>query len=173
MPELQDELQVDGSCTQFERAVEAIKMRKMSIRKAATSFGVSKSALQQRTSGQVAVNAKCGPLPILTEGEVACVLQSVDARTKRGQCFTTPELGLFVRRVVEESPYRREIPLLVPFVLVAGQVHQQQQEALRPQKGPSLETCRAIAATEENVRAHYNDLKAVMESCDDLSPSCI
>ncbi|GMF66694.1 unnamed protein product [Phytophthora fragariaefolia] len=59
---------------------------------------------------KVPLNAKPGPDPILTEGEVKGVLDAVDARTKRGLCFTRAELGVFIRQAVEESAYTREFP---------------------------------------------------------------
>ncbi|KAE8959524.1 hypothetical protein PR001_g30689 [Phytophthora rubi] len=142
----------DDGLSQSKRAVEAVTTKKMSIRKAASAFGVSKSALQRRTTGQIAVNAKCGPLPILTEGEVSGVLRCVDARTKRGQCFTTAELGLFVRRVVEESPYKREIPASFPSYSWLSKFIKSNSKHFSRSKAQNLETCRAIAATEENVR---------------------
>jgi hypothetical protein len=80
----------------MERAVEAVQSKAMSLRRAASAFTVSKSALQRRTSGQVAINAPPGPIPILTAGEVQGVLDSVDERTTRGQCFTTPRPDSFL-----------------------------------------------------------------------------
>ncbi|KAE9350561.1 hypothetical protein PR003_g5306 [Phytophthora rubi] len=144
----------DDSLSQFKRAVEAVTTKKMSIRKAASAFGVSKSALQRRTTGQVAVNAKY-------------------ARTKRGQCFTTAELGLFVCRVVEESPYKREIPASFPSYLWLAKFIKSNSKHFSRRKAQNLETCRTIAATEENVRSHYCNLKTAIESCGDFPPSCI
>ncbi|KAE9003144.1 hypothetical protein PF005_g17005 [Phytophthora fragariae] len=114
----------------------------MSIRKAASAFGVSKSALQRLTTGQVA-------------------------------CFTTAELGLFVRRVVEESPYKREIHASFPSYLWLAKFIKSNSKHFSRRKAQNLETCRAIAATEENVRSHYCNIKTAIESCGDFPPSCI
>ncbi|KAE8892438.1 hypothetical protein PF003_g23741 [Phytophthora fragariae] len=95
---------------QIERAVAAVKNQKMSYRDAANAFGVGRSSLHRRVTEKVPLNAKPGPDPILTEGEVKGVLDAVDARTKRGLCFTRAELGMFNRQAVEKSPYTREIP---------------------------------------------------------------
>ncbi|KAE9292801.1 hypothetical protein PR003_g24666, partial [Phytophthora rubi] len=54
---------------QMKKAVEAVNTKRMSIRKAAASFGVDKSSLHRRTTRQVPLNARPGPNPILTEGE--------------------------------------------------------------------------------------------------------
>ncbi|KAJ8507853.1 hypothetical protein ON010_g18928 [Phytophthora cinnamomi] len=99
---------------QMAKAVNAVRAKEMSIRQAANSYGVDKSNLHRRVKNQVPINARPGPNPILTEGEVQGVIDAVDARTNRGQCFTSAELALFIREVVERSPYTREIPETFP-----------------------------------------------------------
>ncbi|GMF48987.1 unnamed protein product [Phytophthora fragariaefolia] len=118
------------------RAMAAVKRKEMPIRGAAKAFGVSRSSLHRRVTGQVPLDAKPGPEPILTDGEVQGVLKAVDARTKRGLCFTRFELSMFIR----QTP----IPKL-----------------------------RAKASTEENVDIHFNNLKEVFESCEEIPPSRI
>lgn len=98
----------------IEIAVEAVNSNRMSIRKAAAAFNVSKGKIHRRTSGQVEVTARNGTNKILKDEEIQGILDSVDARIDHGQCFTIDELGLFIRRVVEESPYTREIPVSFP-----------------------------------------------------------
>ncbi|GMF60900.1 unnamed protein product [Phytophthora fragariaefolia] len=130
---------------QTERAVAAVKNQEMLYRDAANSFGVGRSSLHRRVTEKVPLNAKPGPGPILTEGEVKGVLGAVDASAKRDLCFTRAELGMFIRQAVEKSP----------------------------RKAQSFEVCRTEDSTVEHVDYHFNSLKKVMESCEDLPPSRI
>ncbi|GMF56188.1 unnamed protein product [Phytophthora fragariaefolia] len=112
----------EPTLAQIERAVAAVKRKEMSIRGAAKAFGVSRSSLHRRVTEQVPLNAKPGPEPILTDGEVQRVLKAVDAPERQAQ---------------------------------------------------SLEVCRAKASTVENVDIHFNNLKEVFESCEEIPPSRI
>jgi len=158
---------------QMQRAVEAVESGAMSLRQAAASFSISKSALHRRTSGQVDLNAKRGPNPVLTDGEVHGVLDAVIARTAQGQCFTSEELGLFVRTVVEQSQHAREIPINFPSPSwVCGFIRRHSHLFAR-RRAQSLDVCRAAASTEENILKHFNNLQSTMKTCGDLSPSRI
>jgi hypothetical protein len=159
--------------THMERAVDAVRAGGMSLRKAAMTYGVSTSALHQQTSGAVAVLARNGPNLILITDELRCVLDAVDARTNAGQCFTSDELALFIRSVIEKSPYEREIPGTFPSSSwVNGFIRRNKQHFGR-RKAQNLEACRAMVSTEVNVRSHYASLKSSMETCGKLPPSRI
>ncbi|GMF26318.1 unnamed protein product [Phytophthora fragariaefolia] len=158
----------EPTLAQMERAMAAVKRKEMSIRGAAKAFGVSRSSLHRRVTGQVPMNAKPRPEPILTDGEVQRVLKAVDARTKRGLCFTRSELSMFIRQVVEESPYTREISATFPSVSWTNNFIQCNKSHFSRRQAQSLEVCRAKASTVENVDIHFNNLmrslKAVRRS---------
>ncbi|KAJ8523856.1 hypothetical protein ON010_g17263 [Phytophthora cinnamomi] len=158
---------------QMERAIAAVERKEMSIRGAAKAFGVARSFLHRRVTEQVPLNAKRGPDLILTEGEVQGVLNAIDARTKRGLCFTRSELSMFIRHIVEESPYTREIPATFPSVSWTNDFIHRNKSHFSRRKAQSLEVCRAQASIVENVNLHYNNLKEIFESCEDLPPSRI
>lgn len=158
---------------QMQRAIDAVQSGTMSLRQAAASFSVSKSALHRRTSGQVEINAKRGPNPVLTDGEVQGVLDAVVARTAQGQCFTSEELGLFVRTVLEQSQHARVIPINFPSQSWVCGFIRRYSHLFGRRRAQSLEVCRAAASTAENIAKHFNNLKKAMESCGDLTPSRI
>ncbi|GMG17081.1 unnamed protein product [Phytophthora fragariaefolia] len=163
----------EPTLAQMERAMAAMKRKEMSLRGAAKAFGVSRSSLHRRVTGQVPLNAKPGPEPIFTDGEVQGVLKAVDARTKRGLCFTRSELSMFIRQVVEESPYTREIPATFPSASWTNNFIHCNKSHFSRRQAQSLEVCRAKASTVENVDIHFNNLKEVFESCEGIPPSRI
>ncbi|EGZ21097.1 hypothetical protein PHYSODRAFT_407691, partial [Phytophthora sojae] len=79
------------------KVVAAAVNKEVSVRVAANAFGVEKSSVHRHVKKHIPMNAKPGPDPVLTEGEAQGIIDDVKARTKRGQCFTSVELGKFVR----------------------------------------------------------------------------
>ncbi|EGZ22018.1 hypothetical protein PHYSODRAFT_488454 [Phytophthora sojae] len=80
---------------------------------------------------------------------------------------------MFIRQVVEASPYTREIPATCPSVSWTNDFIRRNKAHFSRRKSQSLDVCRAQASTVENVDYHFNSLKKVIESCEELPPSRI
>jgi hypothetical protein len=160
-------------CAALQAAVEAVQSKQMSLRAAETRFGVSKSKIQRRTSGEVKATSRNGPEPLLTPGEIEGIVDAVDARTMHGRCFTKVGLALCIRKVVENSPYQREIDENFPSKSFIQRFVAQHKVAFGTRRAQTLEVCRAKASTTANVERHYKNLKQLFDSLDGVPPSRI
>ncbi|KAG1697838.1 hypothetical protein DVH05_015792 [Phytophthora capsici] len=170
---MEEENDLPDEMERLRQAVGAVNEKRLSLRTASTRFGVSKSKIHRRTSGQVELTSRNGPEPILSPGEVSGVVKAVPMRTRHGLCFTKDELGLFIRNVVKNSSYSREIPEYFPSKSYIQRFVAKHSVDLSSRRAQSLEVCRAKASTVENVDRHYNKFKEVISSVPDIPTSRI
>jgi helix-turn-helix, Psq domain len=122
-----------------QQAVDAVQSKAMSLRKAEEVFGVSRSKIQRRTSGQLPIDARNGKDPILTPGEELGVIEAIEQRTRHGQCFTPAQLTLFIRKCVEDHEKSLKISRVDPMCTSLYSVTSRK-------KGPATATKEAIAS---------------------------
>lgn len=114
------------------------------------------------------LTSRNGPEPILTSGEISGVVKAMTMRMRHGQCFTKEELGLFIRAIVENGPYSREIPENVPSKSYIQRIFVKHAVEFSSRRAQSLEVCRAKASIVGNVDRHFNNSKEVMSSVADI-----
>ncbi|EEY62422.1 uncharacterized protein PITG_14868 [Phytophthora infestans T30-4] len=74
---MEEENDLPDEMERLRQAVDAVNEKQLSLRSASTRFGVSKSKIHRRTSGQVELTSRNGPEPILSPGEVSGVVKAV------------------------------------------------------------------------------------------------
>jgi hypothetical protein len=147
-----------------EAAVYAVQNEGISVRSAEKKFGVSRGRITRRVKGEVEMTARNGPAPILTDGEKKGLIKAIEQRTRFAQCFTNAQLACFMRKVVEDSPYRREIPETFPCPSTVDRFISGNKEFFSRRHAQSLEEARAKASTVENVSNHYQNYeKSIQE----------
>ncbi|KAF4036223.1 hypothetical protein GN244_ATG11714 [Phytophthora infestans] len=128
---------------------------------------------KQNPSPYIELTSRNGPEPILSPGEVSGVVKAVTMRTRHVLCFTKDELGLFIRNVVENSSYSREIPEIFLSKSYIQRFVVKHSVDFSSRRAQSLEVCRAKVSTVENVDRHYNNLKELLSSVADIPTSRI
>ena len=56
-------------CNLFVKAMNDVRVGRLSIRKSAKKWGIKRTTLQDRLNGRVEINRRRGPPPILTKQE--------------------------------------------------------------------------------------------------------
>ncbi|GMF31742.1 unnamed protein product [Phytophthora fragariaefolia] len=157
------EIKVLDVAEALKAAVDAINSKHLSLCAATSHFGVSKMKIHRRATGEVELTSRNGPDPVLTQGEVERITRAVDARTMHGRCSTKNELGLYIRTIVENSSYEREMHEQFPLTSLVQRFVVQNAVAFSSGKEQGFEVCQAKASTTANVERHYNNLEQLMD----------
>lgn len=92
---------------QAEKACHAVRSAGMSVRSAALAFGVSKTSISRRLSGEVAMDAKVGPRTVLTKDEEDELEDVLLHAAQNFMSFSRSELREGVRQMCNDG---RTIP---------------------------------------------------------------
>ena len=91
-----------GDRTAMEVAMQLVE-HKWSVRQAATAAGVSRTSLQRRVNGEIAVNAKWGGETLLSADEEGALIAAAMALADRGLAFTRAELRYMATRIASDG----------------------------------------------------------------------
>lgn len=137
----------------------------MGVRPAAEAVGVKKSWLQRRLSGEVAVEAKNGPKPVLRADEEKALIDTVIHRAAAGYGVTKKDLKENVKLIASDgrvTPWGKAGPgekwLSLFLKRSSGQ--------LSVRKTRILDSNRRAAGNREEIEAYFQAVREVLDEHD-------
>ena len=136
----------------------------MSIRKAASKFGLPEATLRNRVSGKVGpVVTKSGREPFLSIEEENCIVQHIKVMASCGYGYSRSEVVDMASQYAVALGKRDQDH---PFSLMWLHNFMKRWPELRVRKPRSLELARAKATSEEAVTAYFNELDKILTKYD-------
>ena len=96
------------------KAVDAVKSRQMSVRKAAAWYHVPKSTIQDQVSGKVAPGAKAGAQPVFPKEVEDCISAKIKEAAQSGFGVSRMQLAAKAAQIARQmrikTPFRNGVP---------------------------------------------------------------
>jgi len=137
----------------------------MSVRRAALAVGVERKWLQRRLSGEVAVEARNGPNPVLGKDEELALVNTVIHRAAAGYGVTTKDLKENVKLVASDGraiPWGAAGPGDKWLKLFLNRCDGQ----LSVRKTRILDSSRRAAGNREEIEAYFQAVREVLDEHD-------
>jgi len=145
----------------WQNAVNAVQKKELSLGMAAEKFGVSKTSLHRRVSGQVPISVKKGPCPFLSKMQEKAVVDMCEFKAQHGMCMTQHDVRTLAREIALQGKTAQNIPKKFPSTKWV-QRFIKRQPTLSTRKAQVLDVKRAEASTIDNVQTYYKNLAKII-----------